>query len=92
MGIFKISLESDNTPLDIPFSSDPIIIAVDSLKLYSYMVLFAFSDKLIIFISNESRCKIASLILLTLAIGILNTPPEDVLQHLSLQVLSYSER
>ena len=33
IGIFNISLESDNTLLDIPFSSDPIIIAVDSLKL-----------------------------------------------------------
>ena len=31
-----------------------------------------------ILISKEFRCKIASLILLTLAIGILNTPPDDV--------------
>ena len=33
IGIFNISLESDNTLLDMPFSSDPIIIALVSLKL-----------------------------------------------------------
>ena len=33
IGIFNISLDSDNTLLDMPFSSDPIIIALLSLKL-----------------------------------------------------------
>ena len=33
IGIFNISLERDNTLLDMPFSSDPIIIALVSLKL-----------------------------------------------------------
>ena len=33
IGILNISFESDSTLLDIPFSSDPIIIAVDSSKL-----------------------------------------------------------
>ena len=79
IGTFKILFDRLKILLEIPFSSDPIMIATDFLKFELYIVSFPFSERLIMSISKELKCKIASFILLTLAIGILNTPPDEVL-------------
>ena len=76
IGTFKILFDRFKILLEIPLSSDPIMIATDFLKFELYIVSSPFSERLIISISRELKCRIASFILLTLAIGILNTPPD----------------
>ena len=58
MGTFKILFDSFKILLDIPFSSEPIMIATDFLKFELYIVSSPFSDRLITSISRELKCRI----------------------------------